>query len=176
MAYFPIKFKRVIPGGAVVKNPEMQETWVQSLGWEDPLEKVMATHSKVLAWRIPWTGEPGRLQSMGSQSQTRLSIHTTHKSQKAQALVNLGGQRVRGIYSFWLCSPLSLAKEEGAVVNWRFQEGKGYFLLGQRHPYKADSLGKRLDTAEGFFVCLFFARGISRPVLRLVGNDRGWGE
>ena len=50
-----------------------QETWVLSLGWEDPLEKRMATHSSVLAWRIPWTEEPGGLQSMGSQSQTQLS-------------------------------------------------------------------------------------------------------
>ena len=45
----------------------MQETWVQSLGWEDPLEKGMATHSRVLAWRIPWTEEVGGLQSMGCQ-------------------------------------------------------------------------------------------------------------
>ena len=46
----------------MVKNlPEMQETWVQSLGGEDPLEKGMATHSNILAWRIPWTEEPGRL-------------------------------------------------------------------------------------------------------------------
>ena len=53
----------------MVKNPPaMQETWVQSLGWEDTLEKAMATHSTILAWRIPWTEEPGRLQSMGSQS------------------------------------------------------------------------------------------------------------
>ena len=44
----------------------MRETWVQSLGWEDPLEKEMATHSSILAWRIPWTEEPGGLQSMGS--------------------------------------------------------------------------------------------------------------
>ena len=43
----------------------MQETWVRSLGREDPLEKEMATHSSVLAWKIPWTGEPDRLQSMG---------------------------------------------------------------------------------------------------------------
>ena len=51
-----------------VKNmPAMQETQVQSLGWEDPLEKRIATHSSKLAWRIPWTGEPGRLQSMGSR-------------------------------------------------------------------------------------------------------------
>ena len=45
----------------------MQETWVQSLGWEDPLEEGMATHSSILAWRIPWTEEPGRLQSTGSK-------------------------------------------------------------------------------------------------------------
>ena len=51
-----------------VKNlPAMGETWVQSLGWEDPLEKGMATHSSILAWRIPWTEELGGLQSMGSQ-------------------------------------------------------------------------------------------------------------
>ena len=49
-----------------VKNlPAMQEMRVWSLGWEDPLEKEMATHSSILAWRIPWTEEPGRLQSMG---------------------------------------------------------------------------------------------------------------
>ena len=52
----------------MVRNlPAMQETWVQSLGQEDPLEKGMATHSSILAWRIPWTEEPGMLQSMGSQ-------------------------------------------------------------------------------------------------------------
>ena len=52
----------------MVKNqPAMQETWVQSLGREDSLEKGMATHSSILAWEIPWTEEPGGLQSMGSQ-------------------------------------------------------------------------------------------------------------
>ena len=45
--------------------PAMQETWVQSLSWEDPLEKEMATHSSTLAWKIPWMEEPGRLQFMG---------------------------------------------------------------------------------------------------------------
>ena len=55
----------------------VRETWVQSLGWEDPLEKEMAIHSSTIAWKIPWTEEPGRLQSMGSQkSQTRLSDFT----------------------------------------------------------------------------------------------------
>ena len=47
--------------------PAMRETWVQSLGWKDPLEKEMATHSSTLAWKIPWTEEPGRLWSMGLQ-------------------------------------------------------------------------------------------------------------
>ena len=55
----------------MVKNlpavQEMSETQVRSLGWKDPLEKEMATHSSILAWRIPWTEEPGRLQSMGLQ-------------------------------------------------------------------------------------------------------------
>ena len=52
----------------MVKNlPAMWETWIQSLGWEDPLEKELATHSSTLAWRIPWTKEPGGLQSMESQ-------------------------------------------------------------------------------------------------------------
>ena len=45
----------------------MWETWVRSLGWEDPLEKEMAPHSSTIAWKIPWTEEPGRLQSMESQ-------------------------------------------------------------------------------------------------------------
>ena len=52
----------------VVKNlPAMQETWVRSLGREDPLEKGMATHSSILAWRIPWTENPGGLQLLGLQ-------------------------------------------------------------------------------------------------------------
>jgi len=52
----------------VVKNlPVMRETWVQSLGWEDPLEEGMATHFSFLAWRIPWTEVPGGLQSVGLQ-------------------------------------------------------------------------------------------------------------
>ena len=63
--------------GAVVKNlPAMQQTWVQSLGQEDHLEKEMVTHSSIFAWRIPWREEPGGLQSTGFWSQTRLSTHT----------------------------------------------------------------------------------------------------
>ena len=71
------KLKRILQNKWVpwmaqqVKNlPAMQEMWVQSLDKENPLEKKMATHSSILTWEIPWTEEPGRLQSMGSQSQT----------------------------------------------------------------------------------------------------------
>ena len=68
MLWFTVVSMLDFPGGSVVKNlPAMQQTQVLSLGQEDPLEKGMATHSSILAWRIPWTEEPGRLQSMGSQ-------------------------------------------------------------------------------------------------------------
>ena len=63
---YPLQYSSLV--AQLVKNPlAMQETWVQSLDWEDPLEKGMATHSSILAWRIQWTEEPGRVQSMGSQ-------------------------------------------------------------------------------------------------------------
>ena len=61
------KFYDLLRAQMVKSLPAVQETWVQSLGWEDPLEKEMATHSRILAWKIPWTEEPCRLQSMGSQ-------------------------------------------------------------------------------------------------------------
>ena len=65
-----------------VKNlPAMQETWVLFLDQEDPLEKGMETHSSILAWRIPWTEEPGRLQSMGSQ-RVRHDYNFHHTSQE----------------------------------------------------------------------------------------------
>ena len=56
----------------------LQETWVRSLGWEDPLEKEMANHSSVLAWEIPWTEQPGGLQSMGSQNRHDLTTKRFH--------------------------------------------------------------------------------------------------
>ena len=61
----------------VKKLPAVQETWVRSLGWEDPLEKEMATHSRILAWEIPWTEEPVGLQSMGSQELDTTKSPTT---------------------------------------------------------------------------------------------------
>ena len=68
--YFTYIYRASLVAQTVKNLPAMKETWVQALGWEDPLEKGMAPHSSVLAWRIPWTEEPGGLQSMGSQSPT----------------------------------------------------------------------------------------------------------
>ena len=71
LLHFTIFLRLGFPSGSIVKNPpamlELQEMQVQSLGWEDPLGKGLATHSSILAWRMPWTEEPGGLQSMGSQ-------------------------------------------------------------------------------------------------------------
>ena len=63
-----LRYEEDVSGGSAVKNSAcQQETQVQPLGWEDTLEEEMATHSSILAWRMPWTEEPGGLQYMGSQ-------------------------------------------------------------------------------------------------------------
>ena len=65
---YPLQYSQASLVAQMVENPpEMRDTWVWSLGWEDPLEEGVATHSTILAWRIPWTEEPGGLQSTGSQ-------------------------------------------------------------------------------------------------------------
>ena len=67
-ALLHIILKTCSPIAQGIQDPHlMQETWVHSLDWEDPLEEEMATHSSILGWRIPWTEEPGGLQSMGLQ-------------------------------------------------------------------------------------------------------------
>ena len=77
-----LTLRKVFPGGSgMVKNlPGMWETTVRSLGWKDPLGKKMATHASILTWRITWTEEPGRLQSVGSQEldKTHQLIHSFH--------------------------------------------------------------------------------------------------
>ena len=80
------------PGGSVIKNlPAKKRIWVQSLGWKDALEKEMATHSSILAWEIPWTEEPGRLQSMGSQeSDTTEHLNDHQESSLEQRYTFLG--------------------------------------------------------------------------------------
>ena len=85
-----LKIVRGLPGGSVVKNlltvQEMQKTWVRSLGWEDPQEEGMATHSSVLARKIPRTEEPGGLQSIGSQRVRQLKQLSTQDIQLELAL------------------------------------------------------------------------------------------
>ena len=96
----------------------MQETWVRSLDWEDPLEKEMATHSSILAWRIPWTEEPGGLQSTGvTKSRTQLSDFTFTffsfiKSSKILLCVSLEVEPrpcLKAIVLFLDCSSLASA-------------------------------------------------------------------
>ena len=74
----------------MVKNPPaVQETWVQSLGWEDPLEEGPASHSSILAWRILWTGEPDRLQPMESrESLTQVSKSNNNKEKPSLSLLS----------------------------------------------------------------------------------------
>ena len=80
----------------MVRNlPEIQETWLQSQGWEDPLEKEMATHSSILAWRIPWTEKPGGLQCMGLQRVGHVEKEmATHSSVLAWRIPGMGSHRV----------------------------------------------------------------------------------
>ena len=78
----------------IVKNlPVMQETWALSLAWEDLLEKGMGTHSSILAWRIPWKEEPGRLQSMGSQRVMTKQLKHTHAHTHTHTQVCGDGKR-----------------------------------------------------------------------------------
>ena len=70
-----IDFSANLVAQMVKRLPVMRENWVRPLGWEDPLEKEKATHSSTLGWKIPWTEEPGRLQSMGLQRDTTERLH-----------------------------------------------------------------------------------------------------
>ena len=105
----------------LVKNlPAMREIWVGSLGWEDPLEKRTATYSNILAWRIPWVKEPGRLQPMGSQSWhdwvtvTSLNWVTEHKH--THAILWWGTFRTKEI-TWFSVSPKSLSTESEIEPN-----------------------------------------------------------
>ena len=77
--------------------PTVRETWVRSLGWEDPLEKEMATHSSTLAWKIPWTEERSRLQSRVAKSWTRLSDFTS----SLQTMVEVMKIMVTSCFELW---------------------------------------------------------------------------
>ena len=81
----------------VKEPPAMRETWVRTLGWKDPLEKGMATHSSVLAWRIPWMEEPGGLQSMGSQGATNALTFTWTVACQAPLSMGFSRQEYAGM-------------------------------------------------------------------------------
>ena len=107
--------------GPVEKNPPpKQETWVWSLDWEDPLEKGMATHSSILAWEIPWTVEPGGLQSMGSQ---RVGHDRATRQQQQQ--VSLGWIEKAG-QVFWLLSRSHLILRKVMIMS--FSEALRYWF------------------------------------------------
>ena len=78
----PVSVQASLVAQGVKDLPAVQETWVRFLGQEDPLEKEMATHSSVLAWRIPWTEEPGGLQSMALDTTERRNHHSHHHVQE----------------------------------------------------------------------------------------------
>ena len=120
----------------------MQEIWVQSLGQEGPLEEEMATHSSVFAWRIPWTEEPGGLQSMGSQESDSLShirLFVTPWSVACQTPLSMGFSRQ--VYWGGLRCPLPgdlpnpWIEPELCLLHWQkvslplVPPGKPYFIL-----------------------------------------------
>ncbi|XDC50420.1 hypothetical protein R6Z07M_001602 [Ovis aries] len=97
----------------VKRLPAVWETWVRSLGWEDPLEKEMATHSSTLAWKIPWTEDPGRLQYMGLQSRTRLSNFTFFWVSQVALLVKNSPANARDVRDAGLIPGLGRSPEGG---------------------------------------------------------------
>ena len=111
----------------LVKNlPAVQETWVWSLGWEDPLEKEMATHSSTLAWRIPWTEEPGRPQSMESQ-RVRHNCATMFMFMSTHVRKSLCSQ---GIWSairhiIWPSAGVQPQQDPGVPSGWTASARKG---------------------------------------------------
>ena len=99
----------------VKRLPTTRETWVQSLGREDPLEKEMATHSSILAWRIPWTKEPGGQQSMGSQD-----LDMTRQSLVAQMVKRLPTMRETLVQSLGWEDPLEKEMAPlSSILGWK---------------------------------------------------------
>ena len=111
---------------SIKDSPAMHETCVRSLGWEDPLKKGMTTHSSIFAWKIPWTEEPGGLQSMGSHSQTWLSNwHTIHVSQASQIalvvknLLDNAGRHKRLGFNPWVWKGPWRGAVHSSILAWR---------------------------------------------------------
>ena len=110
----------------IERLPAMQESQVRSLGWEDPLEKEMATHPSILAWRIPWTEEPGRLQSTGSQ-RVGHDWATSHKHTQSWS------QEMNVSASGYLC----LSTEVWTLGTNSIQESKDCIKMLHHGPYHA---------------------------------------
>ena len=134
--------------GSVVKNPPAkQETQVQSLGQEDPLEKGMASHSSIFAQRIPWTEEPGGLQSMGSQkSRTRLRDYITGETNRN-----------------WESCVTGLGHNSGTT-------GKKGLQVKQAHPEGSEYAGKR----EGYWAKDQELEGVGEGMGCLRGRKASW--
>ena len=137
---------------SVKRLPMMQETWVQSLGQEDLLEKEMATHSSILAWKIPWTEDPGRLQSMGSQRVehdwvTSLHPKETHKERGSvlgwmASLMQRTWVRV-GFGSWWWTGKPGVLQSTGSqrVGKWLNDWTEVLALLFPKRPPRARERG-----------------------------------
>ena len=106
---YPLQYSWASLVAQLVSNPPAkQETWVWSLGWEDPLEKEMTTHSSILAWRIPWTEKPGRLHPMGSQRvghdwiTNTFTLNFSLKLQHSIKIIFIIWQKEGKVYKFYL--------------------------------------------------------------------------
>ena len=120
----------------VKRLPTMRETWVQSLGQEDLLEKEMATHSSILAWKIPWMVEPSRLQSMVAKSRTQLSNFTftficIHKIHMYTCVLShfTCVQLFMTLQTVALRTPLSMgfSRQESVCIQWNMWYVKEYY-------------------------------------------------
>ena len=159
-----------------IKNPPaIQETWVRSVGWEDPLEKGMAIHSSILAWRIPWTEELGRLQSMGSQwvrhnwatfifisvdCPTQRVRKSNRKIDCFSVISSICKIQVCLLSLFWASpiaqqvkNPLAVLETQAQSLDWRNPQPAPVFLPEKFHEQRSlvgySPWGrKELDTAE----------------------------
>ena len=161
--------------------PPTWETWVRSLGWEDPLEKEMATHSSILAWGIPWTEEPGRLQSTGSQRvwhdwATSLSLSCDLRLLNAYShwqpifRVNSPSLSLCLFFSVFLCTTMRLT-----VQTWTSKTRQKYYCfqtLDNRHPRTQGPWEKRHIQDEHTQTCpSFLPRGHFQCVVQAGGTQ-----
>ena len=150
----------------VTNSPAMPETWVWSLGWEDPLEEGMATHSSMLAWRILWTEKPGRLQATGSQRAGHDSAQFL-PSLLALSMVEKKhhtGSKQPSAARFWLSHNYHL-KDIKAGRNGRFQAWRRERYRVNLH-YLVMPEGKQLANINGlYYKGKKPGRGVHRPTL-----------